>query len=99
MHGPTALYAYGYPYYWSANTHRERSNTATMLTLKDSAQMMYVMYIIDMAWDGSGGSMDLDVVASGSIIPSSGRRLQTGKDSAASRLVFVCATLSASQAY
>jgi len=72
MPGPTALYAYGYPYYWSANTHRERSNTATMLVLKDKAFLLYVMYIIDMAWDGSGGSLDLDVVATGSIVNSSG---------------------------
>lgn len=93
MPGPTALYAYGYPYYWSANTHRERSNTATMLTLKDSAHMLYIMYILDMAWDGSGGSMDLDVTAAGSIVPPAGtvnadddadpavgRRLQTNKE-------------------
>ena len=54
MAGVQALYAYGYPYYWSANTGRERSNTATMLTVKDTEQFPYIMYILDKPWDGSG---------------------------------------------
>jgi len=69
MPGPTAFYAYGYPYYWSANTGQERSNTATMITLKDDAKHLFIIYILDMAWDGAGGTMNLDIQAGGSILP------------------------------
>lgn len=53
--GANAFYAYSYPYSWSANTGRETSNTINMFFLLDTEGMFYHFYIIDKAWDGTGG--------------------------------------------
>ena len=55
MPGANAFYAYSYPYSWSANTGRETSNTINMFFLQDADDRFYHFYIIDKAWDGSGG--------------------------------------------
>jgi len=55
MPGVNAFYAYSYPYSWSANTGRETANTINMFFLQDADMKFYHFYIIDKAWDGSGG--------------------------------------------
>lgn len=59
MPAANAFYAYSYPYAWSANTGRERSNTITMFFLMDTKATMFHFYILDKAWDGSGGSYNM----------------------------------------
>lgn len=55
MPGANAFYAYSYPYSWSANTGRETANTINMFFLLDTTEAFYHFYIVDKAWDGSGG--------------------------------------------
>ena len=56
MPAVNAFYAYSYPYSWSANSGRETANTINMFFLQDSSHSFYHFYILDKAWDGSGGN-------------------------------------------
>lgn len=56
MPGVNAFYAYSYPNSWSANTGREVSNTINMFFLLDESPAFFHFYILDKAWDGSGGN-------------------------------------------
>jgi len=55
MPAVNAFYAYSYPYSWSANTGREESQTISMFFLTDEQASFFHFYILDVAWDGSGG--------------------------------------------
>jgi len=57
MPGVNALYAYSYPYSWSANTGREVPNTVTLFFAVSPYPdcHLYHFYIVDKAWDGTGG--------------------------------------------
>jgi hypothetical protein len=59
MPGVNAFYAYSYPYSWSANTGRETANTINMFFLEDANEDFFHFYIIDKAWDGSGGTLTM----------------------------------------
>jgi len=67
MPAVNAYYAYSYPYSWSANTGRETSNGVSMFFIADNCNgggldgEFYYFYILDKAWDGSGGNLQLKV--------------------------------------
>ena len=61
MPAVNAFYAYSYPYSWSANTGREEDNTISMFFLTDSEDGFFHFYIIDKAWDGSGGNYEMSM--------------------------------------
>lgn len=63
-----AFYAYGYPMQWSANSGRERQNTVALYTVLDEALHWTLLYIVDKAWDGSGGSLWTNATGTGAII-------------------------------
>merc|ERR1711871_1352838 len=63
MPGVNAFYAYGHPYSWSANTGTEKSNSISMFFLQDNLNNFYVFYILDKAWDGTGGTYAMTLSA------------------------------------
>ena len=63
-----AFYAYGYPYAYSANSGRERSDTVSMFTVMDANLQWSVLYIIDKPFDGSGGSLMTNVRSTGAAV-------------------------------
>jgi hypothetical protein len=63
MPGVNAFYAYGHPYSWSANTGTEKSNSISMFFLQDDLKNFYVFYILDKAWDGTGGTFAMTLSA------------------------------------
>lgn len=68
MPGVNAFYAYSYPYSWSANTGLENANTIDLFFVMDAAKRHYQFYIIDEAWDGSGGSYEMRLSASQPVV-------------------------------
>jgi len=72
MPGANAFYAYSYPYSWSANTGRETSNTVNLFFLQDAASKFFHFYIIDKAWDGSGGDYRMTLSGTHSVFAPGG---------------------------
>ena len=66
--GIVGFYAYSYPYAWSAATGLEQSSFVTLFSAIDAAEEFYVFYIIDKALDGTGGTLGLDVTATGALL-------------------------------
>jgi len=74
MPGPNAFYAYSYPYSWSANTGRELSNTINMFFLTTdctdtNCNKIYQFYILDKAWDGTGGDYQMSLTVTNPLDP------------------------------
>ena len=61
-------FAYSYPYAWSAATGLEQSSFVTLFSAIDAAEEFYIFYIIDKALDGTGGTLGLDVTATGALL-------------------------------
>jgi hypothetical protein len=68
MPSADAFYAYGHPYSWSANTGLERKNTITLFLLADEDDTMFLFYIVDAPWDGSGGEFDMTLTATAPVL-------------------------------
>ena len=68
MPAANAFYAYGHPFSWSANTGTELSNTINLFFLKDELDVYYSFYIIDKAWDGSGGDYRMTLTATEPVV-------------------------------
>ena len=84
MPGVNAFYAYSYPYSWSANTGREVANTINMFFLSDVDDNFYHFYIIDKAWDGSGGDYRMTLSGMPPVFGVSNHPIGTGLPSSGS---------------
>jgi len=67
VNGSEAFYAYNYPNAFSSNTGEEQSNAVTTFLILDSVGDAYLIMTIDAAHDGSGGWLQLDMDATGTV--------------------------------